>query len=764
MVTAAVVRRAATMVVAAGLPQVATAQQPPREGAIVGSVVTARDQRPIQLALARIVGAHLQDYTHPDGGFVLSPVPPGVHRVLVSAIGYKAYTADVTVIAGDTVRVRVALEESVLQLEELVSTGTIAARSRSEVLSPTSVVAGASLDRQLDGTVAATLRHEPGVAMSGISPATAQPVLRGLSGDRVLILEDGLRPGDLASTSADHAISVDPLTARSVEVVRGPMSLLYGSSALGGVVNVIRAEIPTSLPDAVHGVVSGQASSVNRGGAVGGYATFAAGRLGFRLEGSVRGAGDTRTPVGRLVNTRATTVDASGGASYVGRRGHAGLSYRFFDSDYGIPGGFVGGHESGVDIAMRRHTVRAAAELHPGGDRWESIEANAGFTAYRHTESEPSGAVGTRFRQTLLTARLVGRHRGVLRGTSGALGVTGQYRLIRTGGTLRTPSTADFSAAAFAVQEYGDGPVRFQAGLRYDVAHYRPRGSGSIAVGGARIPIRPRTFGSVSGSVGTLVEFADGVRVGASLARAYRTPDFNELYSDGPHLAANSYDVGDPSLDSESGLGLDAFVRLDRRWARAEVAVFRNALGNYVFPSSRGRAVIGRQGGRPLFQYTNERARFAGAEGTLALPLAARLVLEGTASYVAARFTSARAPIPVIDPPDTTFVEASVHPPLIPPVFGTLEIRYERPSFFLGGGVRWAGAQRRVGDFETGTAGYIVGDLHAGVRLLLGAQHHAVTLRIDNLTDREYRDHLSRIKEIMPQPGRNLSLLYRVAF
>lgn len=750
-------------VVASALVGSASAQ-PSREGTIAGRVVAARDQRPIQLALVRIVGAHLQDYTHADGGFVLSRVPPGVHRVLVSAIGYKAYAADLTVAAGDTVRVQVALDESVLQLEELVSTGTIGARSRDEALSPTSVVAGATLDRQLDGTVAATLRHEPGVAMSGISPATAQPVLRGLSGDRVVILEDGLRPGDLASTSADHAISVDPLTARRIEVVRGPMSLLYGSSALGGVVNVIRDEIPTSLPDAVHGVVSGQASSVNRGGTVGGYTTFAAGRLGFRLEGSLRGAGDTRTPVGRLVNTQATAIDASGGASYIGRRGHAGLSYRFFDSDYGIPGGFVGGHESGVDIAMRRHMVRAAAELHPGGNRWESIEANAGLTAYRHTESEPSGAVGTRFRQTFLTARVVGRHRGVLGATNGAVGVMGQYRLIRTGGTLRTPSTADFSAATFAVQEYGDGPIRFQAGLRYDVAHYRPRPGGSIAVGGTRIPIRPRTFGSVSGSMGALVEVADGVRVGASLARAYRTPDFNELYSDGPHLAANSYDVGDPSLESESGLGLDAFVRLDRSWARVEVAVFRNALGNYVFPSSRGRAVIGRQGGRPLFQYTNERARFAGAEGTLALPLAARLVLEATASYVAGRFTSARAPIPVIDPPDTTFVTASVHPPLIPPVFGTLEIRYEQPSFFVGGGVRWAGAQRRVGDFETRTAGYVVGDLHAGVRLLIGAQHHAVTLRIDNLTDREYRDHLSRIKEIMPQPGRNVSLLYRVAF
>jgi iron complex outermembrane recepter protein len=733
-------------------------------GTITGTVVTAGDRRPVQAALVRIVGLHLQDYTHADGGFSLQRVPAGRHRVLVTAIGYKAYTADVVVADGATVRVAAELQESVLQLEEIVSTGTLQARTRSEALSPTSAVAGAALDRQLDGTVAATLRHEPGVTMAGISGATSQPVIRGLSGDRVLVLEDGLRAGDLASTSADHAISIDPLTARSIEVVRGPMSLLYGSSALGGVVNVIRDEIPTTVLDEVHGVVSAQGSSVNRGGAVGGHASFGDGPLAFRLEGTARGAGDTRTPVGRLVNTGLTTIDAAGAVSYIGRRGHAGMSYRFHHADYGIPGGFVGGHEEGVDIAMRRHTVRVSAELHPGGRRWESLVATAGLTAYRHTELEPSGEVGTRFRQTFLTSRLVARHRGLLGAASGAVGLTGQFRFIRTGGELRTPSTADVSVAGFAVQEYGDGPLRLQAGLRYDLAHYEPRGSGSISVGGARIPIRPRTFGSVSGSVGALYEVAKGVRLGASVARAYRTPDFNELYSDGPHLAANSYDVGDPSLRAESGLGVDAFVRAESGRVKAEVAAFRNGLSDYVFPSSRGRAVIGRQGGRPLFQYSNEAARFSGVEGMLSLLLAPQLVLDATASYVAARFTSDRAPIPVIEPPDTTFVPASAYPPLTPPLFGTAELRYERPAWFAGGGVRWAAAQRRVGDFETPTDGYVVGGLHAGVRLLVGGQFHTITLRVDNLTDAEYRDHLSRIKDLMPQPGRNVSVLYRVAF
>jgi len=712
------VRRLFTLLALAGsLAPGAVAQD--RDATVIGRVVSARDSQAIQAALVRVLGTHLQDNTHQDGGFVLTHVPVGAQRVLVSAIGYKARMVQLELTPGDTSRVAVALEESVLQLEEIVATGTSDPRPLSETLSPTSVVSGASLDRQLDGTLAATLRHEPGVASGAISGATAQPVIRGLGGDRVVVLQDGLRPGDLASTSADHAVTIDPLTARSIEVVRGPMSLLYGSSALGGVVNVRRDEIPAYRPEEPHGVATAQASSVNRGGAVGGYVTAGTGALALRGEATARGTGDTRTPVGRLVNTQASTIDLAGSASYVGHGGHAGVSYRFYDHDYGIPGGFVGGHEQGVDIAMQRHTVRGAAELHPGAGRWDAVAANVGATFYRHTE---------------------------------------------TGGTLRTPSTADYAMALFAVQEYVAGAFRLQAGLRYDFARYEPSESGTINVGGEQVPIRARTFGSFSGSAGALVGLARGVQLGASVARAYRTPDFIELYSDGPHLADNSYTVGDPSLAAESGLGFDLFTRFERSRVRAEVAAFRNTLSDYVFPSSRGRAIIGPQGGRPLFQYSNEAARFSGVEASVAVSLAPRLLLEGTGSYVAAKFTRERAPVPIIEPPDTTFVDASAYPPFIPPFFGTLELRYERPSWFVGGGARWAAAQDRLGDFETKTDGYAIGDLHAGLRLLLGGQFHTITLRVDNLTNAEYRDHLSRIKAIMPQPGRNVSLLYRVAF
>jgi iron complex outermembrane receptor protein len=417
---------------------------------------------------------------------------------------------------------------------------------------------------------------------------------------------------------------------------------------------------------------------------------------------------------------------------------------------------------------MRRHTARAQVELHPAEGRFFStVEANGLFTHYKHEELESSGSVGTRFKQDMVAGEAIGRHGAGGPFAEGAIGFRGQYRDIRTAGSLRTPSTYDYTLAGFLIEELGTGALRAQVGARWDWAHYVPRDTTEfINVGGERVPVRERSFGSLSGSAGLLYTLSEAVRFGGSVARAYRTPDFNELYSDGPHLAANSFDVGDPNLEEETGVGVDAFVRISGERISGEVSGFANQLSNYIFPSSRGRAEQGPQGLRPRFQYTNEDARFVGVEGELEWSVHPHWVVNGTASYVRATFTSDRDSIPQFnfETGDTTFVAASKYPPLIPPLNGRAGLRYEFPRYFGGVDVRWAAAQDRLGDFEEPTAAYAVADVSAGLRLLLGDRFHTFTLRVDNILNTEYRQHLSRIKEIMPEPGRNISLLYRLRF
>ncbi|MGH7477123.1 MAG: TonB-dependent receptor [Longimicrobiales bacterium] len=736
-------------------------------GTISGTVVDAESGEPLVAAFVRLVELHRSEPSHADGSFAFLNVPPGTYQLTVERLGYRTAIEEVTVVAGRGTAVRIPLSVAAIQLGEIVVTGTIGAREGRDVLSPVAVLSGAEMDRRLEATVAGTLENEPGVAVTGIGPSTSRPVIRGLGGDRILVLEDGQRPGDMSSTSADHAVAIEPMTAKQFEVVRGPMSLLYGSSALGGVVNVVRDEVPDAIgDDEVHGSATLQASSVDAGYAAGGYATTALGSsIAVRGEASFRSNDDVATPLGTLSNTELRTINASAGLAVVGQDGHVGAAYRFYDNEYGIPGGFVGGHEAGVDVDMLRHTLRLQAELHREEALFSRVQVDGQYSDYQHSELESSGEIGTQFFQDLLTAELQARHGPYRRLTEGALGARVQYRDIVTAGSLRTPSTYDLALAGYAVEELGRGDFRLQLGARFDYARYVPRDTSAfIFIGGERVPVRERTFGALSGSFGLLYTVSDIVRVGSSISRAYRTPDFNELYSNGPHLAANSFDVGDPDLDQETGLGLDAFVRVTAERLRAEVAIFRNYLDEYIFPSSRGRAETGPQAGRPRFQYTNQDARFTGAEGDLEWNAVGNIVVGTTLSYVRAQFTSRRDSIPVFEGVDTAFVPASQHPPFIPPLNGRVGVRYEEPGHFVGVEARYAADQERLGDFETRTDGYTIANLDAGVRIERGGRLHSVTLRVDNLTDASYRDHLSRIKDIRPQPGRNFSLLYRVSF
>lgn len=733
-------------------------------GTVSGRVLDAVTGQPVARAQLRIAVIGRGELSHADGTFHFHDLPAGEHVITASRVGYAPAEARVLVRDGETAQLELRMQPSILELAPVVVTGTTGERRGDEALSPTTVVSGARLERQMAGTVAETLENTPGVAVISVGPATSRPVIRGLSSDRVLVLEDGQRPGDLSSTSGDHAVAIEAVTARRMEVVRGPMSLLYGSSALGGVVNVVREEVPATRSEHPHGTATLMMSSVDRSATAGGYTTAGLGPFALRAEASGRTSGDVRTPRGDLANTGSRTLGFSGGASYVGGAGHAGASYRFYDNRYGIPGGFLGGHPGGVDIRMRRHALRGEAEYRPPAGRFEAIRATGSFVDYRHTEFEDGGEVGTEFFQYLGAGELTARHGAWGPLALGAVGVRAQYRDIVTGGSLRTPSTYDWSVAGFAVEELGTGPLRAQVGVRYDVARFVPREEAYIIVGGEIVPVRPRTFGSLSGSLGALYDLGEGVRAGASIARSYRTPDFNELYSNGPHLAAGTFDVGDPELAQEVGVGVDAFLRVTRPGIRAEAAAFRNRLHGYVFPSTRGRIEQGTTGNVPRAQFTNEDALFTGFEGEAEWNPAGGWVLEGTASYVRARFTSERAPIPVIGDTDTAFVDASPHPPLIPPLMGRVGVRWERGAWFAGAGVRLAARQERVGDFEQPTDGYAVGDLDLGVRLVRGPRVHAISLRVDNLTDVEYRDHLARTKEIMPQPGRGVSLLYRLTY
>jgi iron complex outermembrane recepter protein len=712
---------------------------------IEGLVVDAVSGQPLVGALIRVLGLGRQDVSHEGGEFHLVNLPAGRHTVLFERLGYRRETRVVVVARGESVSLHVEMRPSAIELPGIVVTGTTRASLGDETVRPANVLSGQELARKVDVTVAGTLQHEPGMAVTSMGPATGRPVIRGLGGDRVLVLEDGVRVGDMSATSADHALSVDPLNAQRIEVVRGPMALLYGSNAIGGVINVIRDEVPVTLPERATGIASLQGQSVNDGVAGGGSAQIAVGNMAVRGEASYRTAGDLRTPAGTLDNTDLRTYSLSAGASYVGGRGHAGAAYRYYDNAYGIPGGFVGSHPDGVRIEMRRHTLHGSAERRRRFGPFTSLDVDARYTNYHHRELEATDIIGTEFGLLMATGEVVARHDAWGPFSTGAVGTRFSWQDLQSSGT-DTPPARELSGAAFILEEREFGRTRLQGGLRLDWHQTRPRPA-------ADLPQQPaRTFGSVSASLGGVHMLTRHVGFGASVSRAYRTPDMGELYSLGPHLAAYSFEVGNPELDAEIGHGVDVFVRLRGEGFTGEIAGFRNALANYIYYRDTG--TIEERTGLPIYRATGADAVLTGAEATASAELVRHFVVNGTLSWVRGTLTTDRQPLP-----------------MVPPLRGNVTARYERPAYFAGLTWRGVAAQERVAvqEFETATPGHNVFDLDLGFRWLAIGRVQSLTLRVDNITDELVFDHLSRIRERdtgrrAPGAGRSAGLIYRMLF
>lgn len=746
-------------------------------GLIRGTVVDATTRSPVVAAHVHLRNLARHDFSHADGAFHFPDLRNGSYTLVVERLGYATAELEVDVVSGEISTVEVPLRPSALAVAGVVVTGVGRERSVNQTYRPTSVLSGEELSRALSSSVAATIRGEPGIAMLSFGSAPAQPVIRGMSGDRVLVLEDGHRTGDLSSTAPDHAVGIDPVTARRIEVVRGPAGVLYGSNALGGVINVIREEVPRTQPEGIGGTASFQAESVSGGATAATVLRAPLGRsLAVRGEVSGRRAGDVRTPLGEIPSTQAEGHNLALGLSLIRQWGYAGMAVRRYGLDHGLPGEFQGeeipgAHEGGVDAETERTVVRVEGAHLSGLGPFVAVEVDASLVRYLHDEVEDrretaEGTVrvlGTSFDQLYGTANMVARHEH-LEGSFLAEGAVGLFALGRdliTGGSFPGSRDAQEAAmAAYIFEEVQWDRIRVQVGARYDWTRVEPKDTRAIRLGGETpVPVRTRTFGDLSGALSLLFEARPGWIVGGGVSRSFRTPSISELFSDGPHLADFSYDVGNPDLESEVGVGYDVFVRASRNNVEAEATVFRNQVQNFIYYAPTGEADP-RFRRFPVFRARGDDAVFQGADGRIQWEATSGLVFDGTLSYVQAFRAADEDPLP-----------------RIPPLNGRLAVRYDVPRYFVGG--EWEGARRQdrvpsplpdpvnPGEFvtlETPTAGYQLFNVSAGIRILQGESLHSLILKVDNLTDRARWDHLSRAKEVAPEPGRNVQLLYRVEF
>jgi iron complex outermembrane receptor protein len=705
---------------------------------VVGSVRDLDSGEPIAWVQLLLQETNRSTFSNEEGRFIFRDLPEGAATLQAFRIGYESMEWPITVLRGDTLHLWLSLSVSPIEAGAIL----IEEEGQARVLATTShALTGTELRRHLGATIAESLNDEPGVAMRSMGPAPARPVLRGMGGERLLVLEDGERTGDLSSTSADHAVVIEPMTAERVEVYRGPEALLFGSGVLGGVVNVVRNTIPSTMPDRARGSVGAQVESVNRGTVSSVSLEAPLGPFAWRIEGSARRASDQRTPLGTLENTGIATYAPTFGVRYLRPRTSVGAAAGYYFTDYGIPGGFIGAHPNGVTVRLDRRYLTAGAIVTPASAFIQQIDVRADAARYYHREFESNGDLGVEFGVLAYHGSIQARTTPRGRWRHGVVGVWGEYRDYASSGLVFTPRSVEGTLAGFAFQELDLHPISWKGALRFDTRSIVPAEEKESVIGF----VRPRRFSGVSAAMQVEWDVGAGFSLGATAMRAIRMPSLEELFSEGPHLAAYSYEVGDPELGNERGVGLEAFVRRDATRTSFRVQVFDNRFTHFIFPRNTGRINVRLL--LPMYQTTGASARLVGAEVFGTWHVSSTVSVSAQASSVRGTLTDTGEPLP-----------------WMPPLHGRLGVMYHRGATRVGLGLRASAGQERLGAFEEATDGYILVDAFFQRHFMTGRWLHTLDFGLINATDTVYRDHLSRVKSIMPEPGINLKLLYSVFF
>ena len=659
--------------------------------------------------------------------------------------------------------------------EDIIVSSTPLGGDLFEQTQSVTILSGEELQLRLAPTLGETLNREPGVTSTYFGPGASRPVIRGLGDDRIRVLQNGVGTIDVSNVSPDHAVSAEPLTIKTIDIVRGPASLLYGPNTVGGVVNVIDNRIPTeALTTPVAGKLDGRLSSADEGRSSAGLFEFQLGPIVFHLDGFIRRAEDLAIPgfarSGRLrraeplppgeseardelPNSFTESEGGAAGASYIWDGGYVGLAYSGIDSLYGT----VAEPDVTISLEQRRWDVRGAfTQPLP---LIKSINYKWSHSDYRHTEFE-GAEIGTVFAIDGYEARLEILHAklGML---EGAIGYQGQQtNFSALGEEAFLPPVETDSNAVFVFEEINVEPVRLQFGARYD--HQSNQTAANPVFG----PALARDFDAFSTSAGIVYEPLDPYVIAFSVAYTQRPPTYVELFANGPHLATAAFEIGDSNLRSEDSLAFDLSLRKKTGHFTGSISFFYNRFTDFISAQPTGEIVED----LPVFAYRAVGADFVGGELALTWhllePRAAEadsgkdsitpepspsrheLHLDAKADYVRAQDR-----------------EAGRSLPRIPPFRASAALVYEwndRIGARIEG--QYVHEQDRTAALELPTDSYFLLDAAVSYRFRAGPVDFDAYLKGTNLTNAEARLHTSFLKDIAPLPGRGGLLGLRISF
>jgi iron complex outermembrane recepter protein len=655
------------------------------------------------------------------------------------------------------------------------------ARERFSLPTAVGVLEGEALARNVRGTIGETLARQPGVTASFFGPNASRPILRGFDGERVRILTDGIGSFDVSNTSVDHAVAINPLLADRVEVVRGPAALLFGSGAIGGVVNVTDRRIAREIPEEfAHIDALGTLGSVADERSISGAVDVPLGQTGLVVHadgswfktGNYRAGGyifsdqireqaaeeggevaEQAEARGDVDNSDARTWEVSGGLSWIGEKGSLGVSVARLESNYGIPGTIELGHDDGHDeeeeseetaeghshedirLDLKQTRVDARAEV-PMFGVFEKLAFRFGWADYRHDEIEDSGEIGTSFFNDALEGRieLVQRDSNGWKGASGIQILSRRFEAV--GEEAYIPLNLTDQVGLFTVQSFDLTGFTMEVGGRYEHTDVR---SAPLGVS--------RSFDAFSGSVGVSVPLGEAFRFAASIAYTERAPAGEELFADGAHAATRTFEIGDVDLAKERSFGVEALVRGRGEGWRLELSGFFNRFNNFIFLNPTGLE----EDDLPVFVYEQAGARYWGFEAEAAVTLfeAGETDFDLTA---------------LVDYVQADILDGGGNAPRIPPL--RLIGGVEANGGAFGGRIELEHVTRqdRIATFETETPAYTLVNASVSWRPFGSDNPTTIIGSVNNIFDVDARRHSSFLKDFAPLPGTDVRLTARFSF
>lgn len=631
------------------------------------------------------------------------------------------------------------------------------------------ILAGDELTRKLSTNIGATLQREAGIHSSSFGTAAGRPVIHGLAGPRVRIMEDRIDTLDVSVTSADHAVAVDPFIAERIEVLKGSSSLLYGSGAIGGVVDVHTGRIPHGVPeDTITGGIEsryhdnwdGTTSALKLNGGAGSFAWHldASKKDGddYEIPGLAESSGlralealeeeehheEEEEAFGTLPGSSFEANSAAFGASFIGERGFMGFAVSQLDSFYGLPGGH--GHEEhddeseeeghpNLDMEQTRWDIEAALNKPFAG--FDTLNIRLGVNDYEHTEIEPNGEVATYFSNEAYELRgELTFENGAWRG---ALGMQYTHRAFSAvGEEAFVPPVDSRNSGVFIVAERTFNTFELETGLRFERVSHEP------SVGS------DQDFNTYAGSLGALFPVTGSWDMSLLLDISSRAPVSDELYANGPHLVTNAFELGDENLRREGAFNLSNSWRYENEGLVFNATFYYTDFSGFIYQRATGEE----EDELPVFQFDQEDARFTGLDVSLVADLwqGKKGVLE------------ARAVFDVVSA--SLDVSGNDALPRIPPWKIGAGLGYQHGQFSGSLDVLYVADQDEVPEYQLATDRYHDVNLQLNWRWSIRDAEVTVFMIAENLTNEEQRHHTSFIKDFAPAPGRNYQVGVRMAF